>query len=109
MTRLITADASKVSGADFFRAVTGRPQRSQVERDEADARVARIRLFETIQRVEYAKARREREAIIRDHSINGSRPGETYEDYHTRLNEPFVKAAERVNARIAELELRRAA
>lgn len=103
---LITADASKVSPADFLRAVTGKPPRSPVEIAEAEARGARIRLAETIHRAEYARAGREREAIIRDSIQNGT--GD-YDDYLRRVNEPFVRAAERVKRRIAEFERKVAA
>ena len=35
MTRLVTADARKVSGADFFAAVTGRPMLTKEQREAA--------------------------------------------------------------------------
>lgn len=90
---------------DFLRRFTGKPARSAVEIAEADARKARIRLAELIHRTEYATARIQREKIIR----GGMRDGETYEEWHQRLNDPFCKAADRVNARMAEIEQRRAA
>lgn len=105
MDRLTTAPADKISAPDFLRRMTGKPARSAVEIAEADARAARIRLAELIHRAEYATARIQREKIIRE----GMREGETYEEFRQRLNEPFGKAADRVNARLAEIELRRAA
>lgn len=103
--RLIIADARRVSAADFFSALTGGQVRSEAEKAEADARAARIRLATTIHDAEYAVARREREAIIR----GGMQDGETYEEYHRRLNGPFYRAADRVNRRMAEIARRRAA
>lgn len=103
---LVWADASKVSPAEFLRMVLGKPPLTEAEKAEAQARGARVRLFETIQRVEYAKARREREAIIRDSIINGT--GD-YDEYLQRVNAPFERAAKRVKARLAEYDARRAA
>lgn len=105
MSALTTADAGKVSGADFLRAVTGRPLQSAAEVAEREARGARMRLFETIQRVEYAKAHREREVIIR----GGMKRGETYEEWRQRLNGPLYRAADRVNRKVAEYNRRAAA
>lgn len=107
--RLIIADARTVDPVDFFRAVTGKPPMSAVEKAERQARAARMRLIDTIERVEFARARREREAMIREHCVNGSREGETYEQYIERTNRPFTEARERVTARIAEFEEQRKA
>jgi hypothetical protein len=106
--RVIIADARTTSPIDFLRELLGESPQSQAEKDEADARAARIRTADLIHKAEYAIARRQREALIWDRIINGSQ-GLSDEEWHTRLNEPFCKAADRVNARLAELERRRAA
>lgn len=97
MTRLATADASKMSGADFLRALSGKPPQTEAEKAEADARRAWFALFETVERAEYLQARREREKIIRE----GMLDGETYDEWNRRLNSPFYRAAKRVNAFVA--------
>lgn len=105
MDRLIVALADQVDAPDFLRRISGKPARAPAEIAEADARKARLRLAELIHRTEYVTARREREAIIR----GGMREGETYAEWHQRLNDPFCKAADRTNQRMAEFEARRAA
>jgi hypothetical protein len=97
------------AGADFFRRVFNKPPRTPVEIAQREARDELIRVATLIERAEYLRANREREAIIRDHCINGLREGETYSDYHNRLNEPLRRAADRINEQLAEFEMRRAA
>jgi hypothetical protein len=106
--RLFTAAAGTTTGADFFADVFGRPRKSEAEKAEADARRAKIALAEVIHKIEYQRANREREALLRDRIINGEQ-GLSYEEWHERLNRPLIRAAERVNRRMAELEHRRAA
>lgn len=106
---LITADASKVSPGDFFRRVRGLPPMSEAEKAERAARAARIRLIETIERAEFLRARREREAMIRDRIVNGLLEGESHEQYLDRTNRPFAEARKRIDAQIAEFDRKAAA
>lgn len=95
--RLIIADARKVSPADFLADVLGKPRKTEAEKAEAQTRHARFRLYETIERAEYARARREREAVIRE----GQREDETYAEFYERLNAPHAEAAKRIRERMA--------
>ena len=103
---LILADARTTTATDFFRDVFGLAPRSAAENAEREARAARYRLIEQIEKVEFARARREREAIIRDGIINGT--GD-YDAYMGRVNRPFAEARERVAARVAEFDAGRLA
>ena len=94
----------ETSDREFFRRVFGKELPSDAEIAERAARRARIELLVLIERTEYARANREREAIRRDASVNGT--GD-YEDYLRRVNEPFARAAERVKARMAEFDAKR--
>lgn len=91
----IIADARKVSPAEFCRALSGQPPMSEAEVAERQARAARVDLIITIEKVEFARANREREAVIRE----GQRDGETYDDFKARLNAPIGEARKRVRAR----------
>ena len=101
--RIIHHDGTveECSDSDFFRAIFGHNPRVATAEDEA--RKARDRLIEVIHKAEYARARREREAIIRDRNINGSPDGETYAEYVAAINHPFVRAANRVNEAVERL------
>jgi len=92
-----------VSDSDFFCRAFGHSPR--VRTAEEQARIARARLIETFHRAAYLQANREREEVIRE----GGRDGEDYADWHRRLNEPFIKAANAVNKYVEELQRRLAA
>jgi hypothetical protein len=94
------------AGADFFRRVFNKPPRTPVEIAQREARDELIRVATLIERAEYLRANREREAIINQ---VGSFRGETYEEWRARLNGPHCRAADRINEQLAEFEMRRAA
>lgn len=103
--RLITAPAGQVSGADFLRAITGRPPMGAAEKAEREARSARTELLIVIEKAEYFRAHRERDAIIAE----GTRTGESHEQWRDRINRPLRAARQRVSARIADFDRKVAA
>jgi hypothetical protein len=105
MTRLVTADASRISGADFIRIIRGLPPLSAAARAEAEARDARLSLLRALERGEFAKARREREEIQRQ----GMAEGESYAQFVDRAFQPMVEARQRVDARMAAWDRKAAA
>src|SRR5690242_13985181 len=86
----------EVSDREFFRRAFGREPTVRTAEQEAER--ARRKLIAAIEKVEFARANREREAIIRDGIINGT--GD-YQAWRERLDRPFAEARARVNTRLA--------
>ncbi len=97
--RLITADASKVCGADFLADALGRTRMSEAEKARRVARQAYVERLIAVQAEELAKARRARETAL----LEGQRPGEKYEAFVLRCNAPFAAARQRVRVRMDEI------
>lgn len=102
--RIITpSGVEEVSDTEFFTRVFGCEPPSEEECAERRKRRQEIDRYAAIERQEYARARKEREELLRE----GWRDGETYEQFTARANEPFSHARERIReemAAIAEAE-----
>jgi len=94
--RVVTANASTLEGLNTARSWFSLPPLTEQENADRAAKSKRMDQLNEIERTEFARARREREDIIRDRIRNGHPEGETYAIYLELVNAPFERARERV-------------